>query len=153
MTVTIEIKGMEAIQRKLRDLQPREYAIGTMQASVALLKNEIAPYPPATAANSPMARRWYERGYGNRWLRRDGSIGGKRTSQTLGRRWTTKVEQQGMRGVVGNNVTYGPFVQSAARQTWYHKRTGWRTDEQAIQRVGPKIRDLWSRAIAKILAM
>ena len=151
--ISIEIKGMEAIQRKLKALEPREYAIGTMEVSVALLKNDIAPYPPATDANNPMARKWYERGYGNRWQRKDGSIGGKRTSQTLGRRWTTKVEMGGMRGTVGNNATYGPFVQSAAKQTWYHRRTGWRTDEQAIARVGPKIRELWSKAIAKIMSM
>jgi hypothetical protein len=153
MSLSIEIKGMDKIQAKLRQLEPRQYAQATMQACVTELKGYIAQYPPATDANNPYARKWYERGYGPRWHRADGSVGGIKSSQTLGRRWTTKVEDMGMRGTVGNNATYAPYVQWGQKQPWYHKRTGWRTVEDAIREKGPRIQEIWRRAIAKIMSM
>jgi hypothetical protein len=55
---------------------------------------------------------------------------------TLGKRWTTAPidrNSNGLVGRIGNNVPYGPWVQSERFQTRWHRRTGWRTDEQAIR--------------------
>jgi len=64
----------------------------------------------STEANTEQPdRRWYERGYGPRWRVKSGAVHGRKTSQMLGGagpsgRW-------GDERVVGNNVSYAPFVQ------------------------------------------
>ncbi len=55
---------------------------------------------------------------------------------TLGRRWTVAPIDRtvdGMTGKIGNNTAYAPFVQSEQLQVKTHRRTGWRTDEQAVR--------------------
>jgi hypothetical protein len=55
---------------------------------------------------------------------------------TLGRRWTiAPIERSadGLRGKIGNNTLYAPFVQSEQWQVKTHRRTGWRTDAQAVR--------------------
>lgn len=68
MTVGIRIVGLAKAQRMLgQDFQP---AIKAATKAIALeVQGVIAPYPPATIANSPEnpMLRWYERGYGPRW--------------------------------------------------------------------------------------
>lgn len=57
------------------------------------------------------------------------------TSKHLGKRWTSEVKVSGgdVLGVVGNDVSYGPFVQSAEHQAWHHGLRGWKTDEQVLE--------------------
>jgi hypothetical protein len=58
-----------------------------------------------------------------------------RRTGTLGRRWTTRIERttNGLTGRVGNNVEYGPWVQSERFQVRWHRRTGWHTDADAVR--------------------
>lgn len=147
--IRVEQQGLERAIKRLAAAKPERYVRGVMQAAVEILKDDIAEYPPATEANSPGRNRWYERGYGPRWRRKDGSVGGRRTSQTLGRKWTTRVEDRGMTGKVGNNVTYGPYVQHFKAQARFHKVRGWKTDKEVAERQGRKILQLFKDALAK----
>jgi hypothetical protein len=55
---------------------------------------------------------------------------------TLGRRWTVAPVDRtvdGISGKIGNNTAYAPFVQSEQLQVRTHRRTGWRTDAQAVR--------------------
>lgn len=145
----IEIKGLTELQAQLGKLEGAEYMHQVLKAAGSMLKAYIAEYPPASGANSPGQRRWYERGYGPKWTRKDGSVGGSRTSEALGRRWTVKSEPMSV--TVGNNASYAPFVQSAEKQASVHKRHGWRTDEQAIAEMQPKIESMALAEIARVL--
>jgi hypothetical protein len=49
-----------------------------------------------------------------------------RRTGTLGRLWTTKVEQGGKRGIVGNKTPYAIDVQGPRRRH-FHKAAGWKT--------------------------
>jgi len=155
--VVIRIEGLDRIQHKLKQLEPRRYMSDVMGECLSDIKDDVAVYPPATEANQPRSftsggvNRWYERGYGSRWARKDGSIGGSPTSEELGRSWTTRVEQQGMRGVVGNKVSYGPFVQDEDDQAPFHKERGWGTIQEVAKRQAPKAIRRIQAAIRKIL--
>ena len=151
MTNGVEVQGMDAWIRRLQKAGDLSQLRGTMQAAADMLLDEIAEYPPTSEANVPYQRRWYERGFGPRWLLKDGTVRGTRTSQTLGRRWTTNVSPDGLMGVVGNNVPYGPYVQSKAKQARFHKRRGWMTDEQAVKKARPGIVQLFKDAIERAL--
>jgi hypothetical protein len=148
MSVQIDLQGLEPLLRKLARLKGNEAVKGVMTAAASDLKSWVAEYPPAGASEGD---RWYERGYGPRWRRKDGSVGGRRTSQTLGRRWTIEVMDQGMAARIGNNVTYGPYVQDEEQQNRVHKARGWRTVQGAVKEKGPEIVRKIKAAIDRLL--
>lgn len=135
MSITVRIEGLDKVQRMLgTNFAP------VMQASTRAiahqLQNEIAPYPASTIANSPAnpKGRWYERGYGPKWRVKSGAVHGKRSSQTLGRRWG--IRSSGPTGhILGNLATYSGVVHAAEIQAAFHGARGWVTDETAIMRV------------------
>jgi hypothetical protein len=133
MPYTIRIEGLD---RALALLNPQiEPALQAATKAIALeVQNVIAPYPPATAANDSGQARWYERGFGSRWRRKDGSIGGSKTSEMLNRSWA--IRAVGRWGAsVGSRASYAPFVHSKDRQARALQRIGWKTDEAAISQV------------------
>ena len=133
MAFSISVKGLDKVQKRLGvNLSP---AIRSATRAIAEeIKDKVAPYPPATAANSPSNRRWYERGYGPRWRVKDGAVHGRKSSQTLGRRWA--VGSKGSVGaVVGNPVSYAPFLHAKVRQAKWAGQRQWTTDDDAINQV------------------
>lgn len=147
----IKIEGLDALQKKLGEVAAMAYMGEVLMAAGSQLKNYIAKYPPFTDANVPNQRRWYQRGWGTKWLRKDGSVNGVQSSETLGRRWT--VSPRGpLEVVVGNNASYAPYVQSAEKQAHFHKSRGWRTDQMAIEKTTPAILKLVQQTIDKKLA-
>jgi phage gpG-like protein len=121
---TVTVQGVDEVIRNLSkitspDARKRVLHIGALKA-----QELIAKYPPSSIANSPSnpSGRWYERGFGTR------SVSGidRKTSETLGRRWTTKVTADS--AVVGNNASYAPFVQGD-KQPAFHRARGWKTVE------------------------
>lgn len=147
--LVLEIRGIDELERKLGLVEAALRLGPILRAAASSIKNEVARYPPSSIANSPTQRRWYERGFGPRWMRRDGSVGGSRTSETLARRWTTRVSANEAR--VGNNASYAPFVQGRDQQAAFHARRGWKTledvGEKEAQRVIRKIETAIARAM------
>jgi len=150
MPEAVYIEGLDELLRKLKNLQEMKLVKAALKASGADIQGIMVVYPPATAANSPSGDHWYERGYGSRWRRRDGSIGGRRTSEMLNRKWTIREELGGMQVVVGNNVTYGHWVQGD-EQTWFHRAHGWKTTKDVVEKETPKIMNFIKDAIDKEL--
>ena len=145
--VFIHIEGMEHLQGKLKELEDLTALKAAMKAAALHIKGKVDQYPPASEANRPNARgRWYERGYGPRW-----PGGGKCTSQTLGRKWTIGEKDGGLTQVIGNNVTYGPFVQDRDHQAWFHKKRGWKTIQDVADQEVKTVNDFVQKEIEKVL--
>jgi hypothetical protein len=152
LRITINELDSRRIERKLRDVANQEYLAGAMQAGLSHLKSGVAEYPPPSYANQPYQRRWYERNWGGKWMRADGSVGGRKTSEMLGKSWTTRVENRGRRGVLGTKVSYAPFVQDKSRQASFHAARGWKTVQDVMQERAARvvegiqlaIRGLWN---------
>lgn len=119
-------------------------------AIAARLHGVIAPYPPSSEANQARGwtrggrNSWYERGFGAKWVTKNGGVHGKQTSQTLGRSW--QIRATGTGAVVGTGASYAPFVQHDGQQAAFHAKRGWITDKQAVEQV------MASGAIPKIVA-
>ena len=147
---TIKVEGAKELLRKLARLSRMQPAKKAVAAGTLHLAGVIAVYPMQTIANAPRPRgKWYERGYGTRWMRRDGSKGGRKTSEMLGRKWSVKTRRGGLQGIVGNSASYAPFVQSAAKQASFHGKRGWLTDEKAKEKARPVIEDLFKREVER----
>lgn len=133
---TVHVEGLDHLIRKLDDLQSLHAAIYALRAAASHIRGKVNVYPPTTIANSPgnPSGKWYERGYGSRWIRkRAGGVGGSKTSEMLGRRWTTAQRMGGLQQVIGNNVSYGKYVQSRADQAGFHKARGWKAIEDVVE--------------------
>lgn len=149
----VSLEGLDKVLQYLDTQRYRRAVRLGLEILGAEVHNLIATYPPATIANSPAnpTGRWYQRGYGPRWRRKDGSVGGRKTSQQLGQSWTTKVSN--WQAVVGTKATYAPFVQSAEDQAAFHKARGWKTDQDVLQEVvvTGKARRAFETAILRVL--
>lgn len=133
MPFAIRIEGLKEARALLG--ADFEGAIAAATQAIALdVQGRIAPYPPATEANSPgnPSGRWYERGYGPRWLRKDGGTGGRKTSQMLGRRWLNRKAGR-MSQVVANSATYARWIHAAEDQARWASARGWVTDKTAVE--------------------
>ena len=119
------------------------------KASIPLtreLHSTVAKYPPESEANLPRGfgsavsiatkkaqNRWYKRGYGPQWSRKDGSVGGRKTSEMLNRSWGIKRLRWGMQ--LGSRASYSPVVHHHEDQANFHKARGWVTDKQAVDKL------------------
>ncbi len=157
-TLLLRLEGFDEVKRILDKLGKGDYLKGIMQAAVSDIKAGVAVYPSSSAANQPKQwtsggnNTWYQRGFGSKWVRKDGSVGGSQTSQTLGRRWTTRVAAGGLRGEVGNAATYGPFVQDRDVQAAFHKARGWITIQDVAEQRADGIVAKVGEAMDKIIA-
>jgi hypothetical protein len=109
--VTIEIRGVDALIARLGKVEGTRILEPPMQRAVLRIQRDMQEYPQQRAGST---------------YRRTG---------TLGRKWTKKVRQEGeyLTGRVGNNTSYGPFVQSRQFQARVH-RGRWQTDAQVVNR-------------------
>lgn len=110
-----------------------------MVRGLARLQHDMAIYP----ATRPGQR--YIRGRGPTNSR--GQVT-RLTSQNLGKRWTSEINEtgNGLEGQIGNNTTYGPFVQSSEQQAWMHAGR-WQTDEEVARQNEAAIRGDFLNAI------
>jgi len=131
VSVTVRVHVPPDLKRALDGNMKRV----VQRASVPITReihHAVSEYPPASEANLPN-HRWYERGYGPRWSRKDGSIGGRKTSEMLNRSWGTQRKGWGM--ILGSRASYSPVVHHHKEQAKFHKARGWVTDKEAVDKV------------------
>ncbi len=154
-TVTIQIEGLDAVVNKINTIEQFQGLETAMLAVGTHVKGKIDKYPQSTEANEPRSfvsggkNSWYERGYGPRWARKDGSVGGRKTSKDMGRQWGVKASHAQV--IIGNNVAYAPFVHDEDEQASFHKRRGWKTIQQVAKEEEPTVRRFIEDYIAKLL--
>ncbi len=127
--VTIVITGADKIAAKLGRLNIGSILRDPMTRAALRVQTDMQKYPPQRAGSA---------------YRRTG---------TLGRRWTTPrviSEARRVEGSVGNNTSYGPFVQSSQFQARVHRGL-WQTDAQVMERNIPVIVSEFEAAIRSAL--
>ncbi|MCZ2459158.1 MAG: hypothetical protein LC128_05990 [Chitinophagales bacterium] len=139
--ISIDTRELAKIAESL-DIMPA-FKSG-MYAAGIYLKGVISEYPSSSSANQPKPYpgRWYERGYGTRYIKKSGGMGGKKTSETLGKRWTVKKSNAGMTVTVGNNTSYGKWVQGHNTQAQFHKVRNWKTTGDVADKEGEKVKTI-----------
>jgi hypothetical protein len=127
--MSITVQGIEETFQVLGRVAAFNKLEEPMRQSLYLGQGFMAQYPPAPARSK------YIRGRGK--------------SEHLGQRWTTNIDRSsdGLIGRLGNNASYGPWVQSERFQTRWHRRTGWRTDQQFIRENEAKVVGFFQTAV------
>jgi len=135
-SISVEIKGMPKLRRKILAVLPALKA--GIKAGTIYVEGKINTVPPATIANKPKTytsgswNTWYERGWGSKWALSAGGWHGNKSSEMLDTRWTIAFKNAGLTGVVGNDASYGPYVQgplqgSPPLQAAALKKIGWKS--------------------------
>ena len=124
----VTIRGVDELIAKLGNAVAVETLYPPMQRAVFGLQAGMAQYPPELP---------------NQVYRRTG---------TLGRTWTTSVEEtgNGLQGRVGNVTQYAPAVQGAETQTAPFVGR-WQTDQSELERQLPMIVADFEDAISRAL--
>ena len=123
---SIEIKGVDKLSQALSRLGST--AVFTklapaMQDALDLLVDEISVYPKKPQGSA---------------YRRTG---------TLGRSWTGELVLSGdLKGKVGTNVSYAPYVQSVKKQAPIHQGR-WRTIEKVTEQNESQIQEIFEQAV------
>ena len=150
---SVKVEGIEKIQKMLNNADAQASLIVGLEFGMKQLRQEMR-YPPVSEANYPQTTftsgkrggattiRWYQRGFGSRYMRKDGSIGGTRTSEPLKDAWGQKLfKGSQIKGVVFNKAAYSPYTHGN-RQPVFHKRRGWKRIEVEGRKLAPKISKL-----------
>ena len=152
------IKGLDRLQRKLKTLEEFQRKLKPpMEESVALVHDYIATAPrKAAGAFSAMATDKQRKAY---WARvrsgeadhREG-IGYVRSGSA--KAWTTQVKtsSKGVQGKVGNVKDSQRWAQSREHQQPFHKASGWRTVEDAIEKNTDKIQQKFDKVVERELS-
>jgi len=120
----INIVGVESTIRELSQVERAQILRKPMRRALAILENQVKRYPPTRPGQRYIRGRGPTNSRGR--LRRE-------TSERLGQSWTTKIEgtRNGLRGEVGTNVSYAPWVVADRFQAWMH-RGRWFTDKSIL---------------------
>lgn len=125
---TIEIKGARELVARLgvftNEIEPK---ITAAISAIALeIKGKIATYPEKPENSN---------------YRRTG---------TLGRKWN--VENKRMGAIIGNNTSYGPWVQDRETQSLLHLYDGWQTVQDMAEEYEPKVLEKLKSIIEKMVS-
>ena len=159
MTDAVYIKGLDKLVGKLDSIAKLNAVKAGITAGALHIVDKIDNAPPRKHITikqiggwaSEKQRRWFF------WALRTGQIevpyrrGISPRSEQLEQSWTIKKRDGGLSAVVGNDTSYGPFVQSKAQQSRMMKLIGWNTIEQVAKKEGPEVRDLIAKSIRKAL--
>lgn len=142
----VEIRGLNRTVRKLQRVGNNRVLVRPMTQSVSHAQNVISQYPPSSEANVPPAP-YYKRGIGT--VLASGAV--RRTSERLGSRWQTRVLRGGLRGIVENATSYVLWVHDKIKQASFHRRRGWKTDEEVIEQESRTILGFFQAAYRRVL--
>ena len=141
--MTIEIKGMEAIVKKLESLNKPAIFKAPMRKSLDHLEGKVKRDPTkATGPFSAMATEGQRKAY---WAKvsKNPAIHGSRgyiRSHKLYRGWKKRISDGGRTGLVHNDVPYGQYVEGT-RQQPFHRASNWpRVDKVAKEEAKTIIR-------------
>lgn len=135
MSSTIEIRPpIKKVIKWIKDLASKDELRKILTRATLEVADRARAYPPEGPWNfAPGVGKygWYQRHFGPRRLRKDGSTWGKNTSQKLQKSWKTDIQREDIYSArVYTKVTYAPFLMDAKRRAHWAKSHGWQTTQE-----------------------
>ena len=138
----IRIEGLKELLGKVHDLKELRPVTGVILEVGLHLMGALNTRPPVkrlmrisvygSAFKSDKQRRFFFYALGKKKIGVPYYRGSSPGSQTFGKRWAIAREMGGLRVVIGNNTSYGPFLMDKERQSKYHAMVGWRTTDDVV---------------------
>jgi hypothetical protein len=100
---------------------------------------------PGTKGN----HRWYQRKFGARYKRKDGTTGGRNTSQNLQTSWKSQLADDDYSVSTFTEVTYAPYLYDPAQRVGWAAEHGWQDVNQIAENYAPRFVELVGEEIDK----
>jgi hypothetical protein len=86
---------------------------------------------------------WYQRNFGPRRLRKDGTIWGKNTSKELQKSWRTEIQvKDAYSASVYTEVSYAPYLFDPEQRVSWAALHGWQTVDQIAEDYTPRFEEI-----------
>ena len=148
---SVEIKGLDQLLHKIKRVEDLSAFTDGLSKGAKLIRRNIRKYPPSSEANRPPISgpgSWYVRGTGSKHRNVAGKVKTYHTSEKLQERWTMRqITGRALGWIVGNNVSYGKYVQSNADQAHFHRKRKWRTIETIARAYSKHVLELVKRNV------
>jgi len=151
--ISIKAEGLDELIAKLDSLAAMRRVKAAIKQAGVYLKGKVAEYPTVSRRPNPLIKLDPKVRRGFFYHLKNGDIevpyrrGMSPGSQKLGQSWTVRSQNSGWRAVVGTNASYAKLVQDSAKQTSYHRGTGWITTKQTVQLYGDQAVDQIRQAL------
>ncbi len=122
------------------------------------LKDRYIVYPKAGRWNSAPGtkgnNRWYQRKFGARYLRKNGTFGGSNTSENLQTSWQYTIGADNYSASVFTPVSYAPFLyvprsDPKPNQVYWANEHGWQDTNEIAEAFTPRFAELVEEEIDK----
>jgi len=155
MTSNIQIEGLDQAIRKCEKIGSLDVVKAGLKAGGVHVKGKLAQYPPRKYLPQPFktdrSRRFFFAALKDGRIQVPYRRGQSPGSEDLGQKWTVKERKGGLQVVVGNNVSYGPYVQDPAQQSGYMAAMGWKNTDDIAKSEAAEVNRLVAEAINKAL--
>jgi len=152
---SIKIEGLDRAIRKCEKIGNLDVVKAGLKAAGVHVKGKIAKYPPRTYVPQPFKtfkqRAWFFAALKSGEIEVPYRRGQSPGSEDLGQKWTVKERKGGLQVVVGNNVSYGPYVQGPGEQASFMKARSWKTTDQVAQEETAEVNRIVAAAVNKAL--
>jgi hypothetical protein len=120
------------------------------------LKDRYIVYPTAGKWNSAPGtkgnNKWYQRKFGSRYLRKDGTTGGRNTSQNLQTSWQSQLAADDYFISTFTAVTYAPYLYDPAQRVGWAAGHGWQDVNEIAENYAPRLVEIVGEEIDKQIA-
>lgn len=143
------IEGMEELVRKISDLEQLKGLKSILLAAGETLKGKLSVYPPQRSLTrtevygepfkSEKQRKYFFYALGKGLISVPYSRGSDAKSERFKASWAIDTENSGMRVVVGNDTTYGPYLMGSTEQSKFAAAIGWKTIDTVMEESSQEI--------------
>lgn len=151
MSESIEIKGVRELMGKLDGIE-RSLSAG-IEAAAIHIKGKVAEAPPVRRGRMPMTARqraWFLRALREGLIEVPWRRGTSSLSERLSQSWTIEMRDE-RTAVIGNDTSYGPFVQDKNKQSRYHEETGWKTIQAVVESEAEKAKEIVAKVVRQAI--
>ena len=147
-----QIIGDKALHRKLRKLTDLSFLRKHVKFGAEHIAGKLeSGIPDAPAKNKTPGHSWYDRGQGSKYMYKDGSIKDYANSEDLIQGWISKAVSD-TRAIVGNDASYGQWVQDPDKQSRVMKAIGWKTTDTVTKEEEKVVLKMIQKAVDRELA-
>ncbi len=123
-----------------------------LNRAILELKDLASAYPEAGKWNSAPGTnndgRWYQRNFGTRYQRKNGTISGRNTSQRLKENWRIDLQGNSIASTY-TEVTYAPYLLDPAQQVHWASPHGWQNLDEIEDEYAPRFEEIALEEIDK----
>jgi hypothetical protein len=156
------IEGMEELVKKISDLEQLKGLKSILLAAGETLKGKLSVYPAQKSLTraevygepfkSEKQRKYFFYALRKGLISVPYSRGADAKSERFKASWALAAENDGLRVVIGNDTSYGPYLMDTERQSRFAAEIGWKTIDAVMEENASEIGDFAVYELQKVVS-